>query len=61
MTSLPRQATKTARPPKSRKLALQKETLKDLAPANATTVKGGAPPITNKNCGVKVVSPTTGC
>lgn len=45
--------------PKPRKLALQKETLKDLAPENATTVKGGAPPL-SKKCAAEV-APTTRC
>jgi hypothetical protein len=53
-------ATKTARSPKTRKLALQKETLKDLAPANATKIKGGAPPLSRK-CDAKELAPTTGC
>ena len=45
--------------PKPRKLSLQKETLKDLAPVKATAIKGGAPPVTKK-CDAKVL-PTTGC
>jgi hypothetical protein len=52
--------TKTARSPKTRKLALHKDALKDLAPAKTTAVKGGAPPLTKK-CAAYVVSPTTGC
>ena len=46
--------------PKPRKLSLQKETLKDLAPVKATAVKGGAPPVTKIHCAAKVL-PTTGC
>ena len=45
--------------PKARKLSLQRETLKDLAPVKATAVKGGAPPATKK-CDAKVLL-TTGC